>query len=297
MANIFIHIGMPKTASTSMQKMLKINEYAISKQFYIPKSCQTSEIYINHSNLFCEFSGDSRFKPDLGNFNNLLNEIKNVKKDIILSSEDFSLLLLNDKHKFFFEKSLKDLNFTLKKGELLTVLGPSGCGKTTLLHLLSGLLRPNSGDVDVENENISKMSGARLDNFRGANIGVVFQTPHFIEALTVKENLTLTQTLAGKSKDIDKVERLLADLGVESKLNSKLNALSVGEKQRVSIARALVNSPALILADEPTSALDNKNCDAVLKLVREQAKKHNSTLLIVTHDNRLKDQFDKRIEL
>jgi putative ABC transport system ATP-binding protein len=141
------------------------------------------------------------------------------------------------------------------------------------------------------------MSGATLDNFRGANIGIVFQTPHFIEALTVKENLTLTQTLAGKSKDVDKVKRLLADLGVESKLNSKLNALSVGEKQRISIARALVNSPALILADEPTSALDDKNCDAVLKLVREQAKKHNSTLLIVTHDNRLKDQFEKRIEL
>ena len=141
------------------------------------------------------------------------------------------------------------------------------------------------------------MSGAKLDNFRGANIGIVFQTPHFIEALTVKENLTLTQTLAGKSKNVDKVKTLLADLGVESKLNSKLNALSVGEKQRVSIARALVNSPALILADEPTSALDDKNCDAVLKLVREQAKKHNSTLLIVTHDNRLKDQFDKRIEL
>ena len=89
----------------------------------------------------------------------------------------------------------------------------------------------------------------------------------------------------------------MVDLGIESKLNSKLNALSVGEKQRVSIARALVNSPALILADEPTSALDDKNCDAVLKLVREQAKKYNSTLLIVTHDNRLKNQFDKRIEL
>jgi len=163
--------------------------------------------------------------------------------------------------------------------------------------LLSGLLKPNSGDVDVENENISKMSGATLDKFRGTNIGIVFQTPHFIEALTVKENLTLTQTLAGKSKDVNKVKRLLADLGVESKLNAKLNALSVGEKQRISIARALVNSPALILADEPTSALDDKNCDVVLKLVREQAKKHNSTLLIVTHDNRLKDQFDKRIEL
>ena len=195
------------------------------------------------------------------------------------------------------EVQLKFPDFSLSKGEQALILGQSGCGKTTLLHLLSGLLKPNSGDVDIENEDISKMSGARLDNFRGANIGIVFQTPHFIEALTVKENLTLTQTLAGKSKDVDKVKSLLADLGVESKLNSTLHALSVGEKQRVSIARALVNSPALILADEPTSALDNKNCDAVLKLVREQAKKHNSTLLIVTHDNRLKDQFDKRIEL
>ena len=195
------------------------------------------------------------------------------------------------------EVQLKFPNFSLSKGEQALIIGQSGCGKTTLLHLLSGLLKPNSGVVDVENENISNMSGATLDNFRGANIGIVFQTPHFIEALTVKENLTLTQTLAGKPKNVDKIGSLLADLGVESKLNSKLNALSVGEKQRVSIARALVNSPALILADEPTSALDDKNCDAVLKLVREQAKKHNSTLLIVTHDNRLKDQFDKRIEL
>ena len=195
------------------------------------------------------------------------------------------------------EVQLKFPDFSLSKGEQALILGQSGCGKTTLLHLLSGLLKPNSGDVDVENENISKMSGATLDNFRGANIGIVFQTPHFIEALTVKENLTLTQTLAGKSKNVAKIKSLLTDLGVESKLNSKLNALSVGEKQRVSIARALINSPALILADEPTSALDDKNCDAVLTLVREQAKKHNSTLLIVTHDNRLKDQFDKRIEL
>jgi len=195
------------------------------------------------------------------------------------------------------EIQLKFPDFSLSKGEQALILGQSGCGKTTLLHLLSVLLKPNSGDVNIENEDISKMSGAVLDNFRGANIGIVFQTAHFIEALTVKENLTLTQTLAGKSKDIDKIKKLLADLGVESKLNAKLNALSVGEKQRVSIARALVNSPALILADEPTSALDDKNCNAVLKLVREQAKKHNSTLLIVTHDNRLKDQFDKRVEL
>ncbi len=195
------------------------------------------------------------------------------------------------------EVQLKFPDFSLSKGEQALILGQSGCGKTTLLHLLSGLLKPNSGVIDVENENILNMSAARLDKFRGANIGIVFQTPHFIEALTVKENLTLTQTLAGKSKNVAKIKSLLLDLGVESKLNSKLNTLSVGEKQRVSIARALVNSPALILADEPTSALDDENCNAVLKLVREQAKKHNSTLLIVTHDNRLKDHFDKRIEL
>ena len=131
------------------------------------------------------------------------------------------------------EVQLRFPDFSLSKGEQALILGQSGCGKTTLLHLLSGLLKPNSGEVDVENENISKMSGAKLDSFRGANIGIVFQTPHFIEALTVKENLTLTQTLAGKSKNVDKVKSLLADLGVESKLNSKLNALSVGEKQRL----------------------------------------------------------------
>ena len=195
------------------------------------------------------------------------------------------------------EVQLKFPDFSLKKGEQALIIGQSGCGKTTLLHLLSGLLKPCAGDIDVENKNISKMYGATLDNFRGTNIGVVFQTPHFIEALTVKENLTLTQTLAGKSKNINKIKSLLVDLGVENKLNDKLSTLSVGEKQRISIARALVNSPALILADEPTSALDDKNCAAVLKLVREQAKKHNSTLLIVTHDIRLKEQFDNRIEL
>jgi len=188
-------------------------------------------------------------------------------------------------------------DFSLEKGEQALILGQSGCGKTTLLHLLSGLLQPRTGQVIIENQAISTLKGAKLDNFRGKNIGIVFQSPHFIEALTVKENLTLTQTLAGNPKNDEVIQQLLSDLGIESKLNAKVNALSVGEKQRVSIARALVNSPALILADEPTSALDDENCNAVLNLVREQAKKHNSTLLIVTHDNRLKNQFDKRITL
>ena len=113
MRNIFIHIGMPKTASTSMQQLLFHNSHILSKNFYIPKSCQTSPEYIQHANLFFEFSGDSRFDIRFGNFNNLLNEIKDVKKNVLLSSEDFSQLLFNDKHKKKFENSLKELNFKI----------------------------------------------------------------------------------------------------------------------------------------------------------------------------------------
>tara|TARA_B100001113_G_C21000336_1_gene574636 strand:+ start:139 stop:939 length:801 start_codon:yes stop_codon:yes gene_type:complete len=111
MNKIFVHIGMPKTASTSMQKLLKQSEKEISQYFYIPKACQTTEEYVNHANLFFEFSKDYLYDPALGSFSDLLKEIEKVKKNIILSSEAFSLMLLNDKHKIFFENSLKKLNF------------------------------------------------------------------------------------------------------------------------------------------------------------------------------------------
>lgn len=188
-------------------------------------------------------------------------------------------------------------DFEIERGGQALVLGQSGCGKTTLLHLLAGLLKPLSGDVILGGEIISKLSGASLDGFRGKNIGIVFQVPHFIEALSVKENILLAQKLSGNVKDLSAVKEILADLGVEHKINNKVRELSQGEKQRVTIARALITSPRLILADEPTSALDDENCNAVINLLKEQAKKHNATLLIVTHDNRLKDQFEKSIEL
>lgn len=188
-------------------------------------------------------------------------------------------------------------DFELERGEQALVLGQSGCGKTTLLHLLAGLLKPLSGELFLGGEIISKLSGAALDSYRGKNIGVIFQTPHFIEALSVKENILLAQKLSGNGKNIDSVKKILKELGIENKLNSKVKELSQGEKQRVSIARTLITSPRLILADEPTSALDDENCTAVIRLLKEQAKKHNASLLIVTHDNRLKSQFDKSIEL
>ena len=183
------------------------------------------------------------------------------------------------------------------QGEQALILGKSGCGKTTLLHLIAGLLRPTTGFVSIGDVKLNDLSGAKLDFFRGQEIGIVFQTPHFIDSLTVKENLFLAQTLAGNKKNESTIQTLLSDLSIAEKLNARPKELSQGQKQRISIARALINSPKLILADEPTSALDDDNCTAVAKLLKNQAKKHNATLLVVTHDNRLSNFFKTKIQL
>lgn len=188
-------------------------------------------------------------------------------------------------------------DFSYAQGEQALILGESGCGKTTLLHLLSGLLKPKEGFVSIGGKKLNALSGGELDRFRGANVGIVFQTPHFIEALTVKENLQFAQTLAGNKKDLDAIKHVLEDLSILHKLDAAVKNLSQGEKQRVTIARALVNQPKLILADEPTSALDDKNCHAVIKLLKDQALKNQATLLIVTHDNRLNNEFDQKLIL
>lgn len=188
-------------------------------------------------------------------------------------------------------------DFEYQQGQQALILGESGCGKTTLLHLLSGLLKPREGSVMVNGQDLSRLSGAKLDHFRGNNIGIVFQVPHFIEALSVGENLSIAQTLAGNSKDLKLIEKILNDLSIGHKLNQSVKSLSQGEKQRVTIARALVNQPKVILADEPTSALDDKNCQSVIHLLKEQAEKNNATLLIVTHDNRLNDSFQHQLKL
>ncbi|MDC0230784.1 ATP-binding cassette domain-containing protein [Aureispira] len=184
-----------------------------------------------------------------------------------------------------------------KQGSHWLVLGQSGCGKTTLLHLLAGLLRPKRGQIIVQNENLINLNEEQLDHFRGQHIGVVFQQPHLIKALSVEENLLAAQYLSGTNQDRSKVKALLKKLNIEHKLKSKPQNLSQGEQQRVSIARALINDPVLILADEPTSSLDDTNCREVVELLLQQSKDSNSTLLIVTHDARLKDLFENQILL
>lgn len=179
----------------------------------------------------------------------------------------------------------------------LLILGSSGTGKTTLLHLLAGLRKPTSGEVEVNGVKLSSLSGGSLDRFRGKNIGVVFQTSHFVQSLSVIDNVLLAPYFSNNKVSKSDAERMLDRLNILSKKNKKTATLSVGEQQRVAIARALLNNPSLILADEPTSALDDENAKEVLNLLREQTHALKAALLIVTHDNRLKDEVKQRIEL
>ena len=190
--------------------------------------------------------------------------------------------------------SFPDIN--LGKDENLLIIGSSGIGKTTLLHLLAGLLESNSGTINLYGQDISKLTQHQIDKFRGQNIGIVFQKPHFVNSLTVKENLQLAQYL-GNKKDQNRIIDILSSLDILDKQNKKPKKLSQGEKQRASIAMAIVNSPKLILADEPTSSLDDENCDRVIKLLKKQASEFKAQLIVITHDNRLKKHFKKSIKL
>ena len=202
-----------------------------------------------------------------------------------------SLKFSYDGEKYF---DFPDIN--LVSGEDLLIIGNSGIGKTTLLHLLAGILKPESGLINVSGIDISKFSDTELDKFRGDNIGIVFQKPHFISSLTINENLKLAQYLSN-SKTSGDAKKILESLNIKDKYQQKPNQLSEGEKQRASIALALINSPSLILADEPTSSLDDFNCDNVIKLLKKQAKDHKAQLIVITHDARLKKHFKNNLSL
>jgi putative ABC transport system ATP-binding protein len=185
----------------------------------------------------------------------------------------------------------------MEENESLLVLGQSGKGKTTFLHLIAGLLQADKGDVLIGNTNITELTPKALDRFRGQNIGVIFQKPYFVKALTIKENLLLAQKLGGTKMEPKRIPEILERLNIGDKLHRHPSELSVGEQQRASIARAIINGPLLLLADEPTSALDDDNAAIVADLLESSAMENNSSLIIVTHDNRLKAKFSKSIQL
>jgi putative ABC transport system ATP-binding protein len=176
-------------------------------------------------------------------------------------------------------------------------LGESGSGKTTLLHLLGGLLRGYSGNLQVNGTELSTLSETKLDTFRGKNIGFIFQKNHLISALSVEQNLFMAPYLAGLAVDKIRVQKVLTTLGIEEKMNSAVTEISQGQAQRVAIARAIINQPPIILADEPTSALDDRSCERVINLLLQIADSHQSTLVVATHDQRLKNKIGNQILL
>lgn len=195
-------------------------------------------------------------------------------------------------------KAVVDLpGLSLKAGEHCLILGKSGSGKTTLLYALAGLLKPISGDIQLNGTNIAALEGAALDAFRGRHIGIIYQTLHMVPALSVLQNLLLAQYAAAQKQDAERAETLLAHLGLQGHGHKKPGALSQGQQQRVAIARAAINAPALILGDEPTSALDDEACDAVMALLLGMAETAGASLIVATHDARIKKHFAHRITL
>ncbi len=181
--------------------------------------------------------------------------------------------------------------------EALLILGQSGRGKTTFLHLLALLLRPKSGSVVIDQTDLTKLSAAETAGFRAKHVGIIYQKPHFVSSLSVLDNLLLANYLADKPQDKNRARDLATQLGFGDQLGKKTHQLSQGEQQRVSIARAVMNQPDVILADEPTSSLDDENTDRVVNLLRQQSEQIGASLIVVTHDQRLKDAFQNRIAL
>lgn len=208
-------------------------------------------------------------------------------------------MLQTDSLKFSYHKghTFGFPNISCKAEETLLILGNSGTGKTTFLNLIALLLRPNSGELLINNTETANLSEKQITDFRAQNIGIVFQKPYFVNALNVSENLLLANYLGNKALDKSKAVELAKSLGFEHLLSKKVQELSGGEQQRVCIARALMNTPKVILADEPTSALDDENCEKVADLLEKQSKLIGAALIIVTHDHRLKSRFNNQITL
>ena len=199
----------------------------------------------------------------------------------------------NAEYKVDNQKILNKLNLHIKKDGHLLIIGPSGSGKTTLIYLLAGLLRLSTGEISFEDNNYSSLSNSDLDKLRATNFGFIFQRFHLINSLNVEQNISLTQNKPNSLY----VNQLIDDLGLSDKTKKMISELSVGESQRVAIARGIANKPKIIFADEPTSSLDDLNANNVMKIIFSQAKKTYSTVIVSTNDKRIKKYFSNILEM
>ncbi len=196
-------------------------------------------------------------------------------------------------------RAVDGVHFSVRRGEIVLVMGPSGSGKTTLLTLIGGLLKPTTGSVHINGRDITAMNESDLPSVRRRYVGFIFQSFNLLESLSAVENVEMPLNLAGVRgpEASAKAKRLLDGLGMGHRLRFKPNDLSGGEKQRVSIARALANEPQLILADEPTANLDSKQGQEVVHLLRDIAKEQGRTVIIVSHDGRIQEMADRVLRL
>lgn len=193
--------------------------------------------------------------------------------------------------------AVDDVSFSVEKGEFVAIVGASGSGKSTLMHLIGGVDRPTSGKIYVDGKDISKLDADKLAIFRRRQIGIVYQFYNLIPILTAEENITLPWNLDGRKPDKNRLEEIMRSLGIIDKRNNLPNELSGGQQQRVSIARAMINNPALLLADEPTGNLDSKATEDIMSILKLANKNFNQTILIITHDLEIAKDADRIVRI
>lgn len=187
--------------------------------------------------------------------------------------------------------------FKVNAGEVVFLYGPSGSGKSTLLELIAGVLKAQSGILKVGSQNLAELNSADLDFYRAGNVGYIFQSFNLIPYLSVMENILLPFLFQDNKPNLEEVKNLISDLGLKDHINKPVTELSVGQQQRVAVARALIKKPNVILADEPTSALDYDHREKFLKILFELCRKNNTTVLFVSHDRSIEKLFDRSISL
>ena len=194
-------------------------------------------------------------------------------------------------------RAVNNVSFKVEKGEFVAIIGASGSGKSTLLHLLGGVDRPTSGKVYIDGKDIYTLNNDNLAIFRRRQIGLIYQFYNLIPTLNVEENITLPCRLDGKEVDKKRLEEVLNTLKLSNRKNHLPNQLSGGKQQRVSIGRAIINEPAIMLADEPTGNLDSKASEEVISLLRLSNKKFNQTVIVITHDEKIALEADRIITI